>query len=576
LFEGIGNVVEKGSLHHWLIRLAVAFVGLPMLSISLSADAPTLRHLYPAGGSVASSVSIHIVGDAKPWPPNVWAEHKGIAFVAQEKEKEFKVSIAADVKPGVYFIRLFNQEGASAPCQFVVTDQVEILELEPNDHFREPQPIKPRVAWVNGRLDKGGDVDTYSVWLEEGESLMTKVEAFSLGSTTDTLLHLRDYRGQKLDYNHDHIHFDPKLNWKAQYTGLHLIQIMGFAYPAKADIRLGGGDDYVYRMFFARGPILSHTVPLEIETNQTSRLDLKGFNLPQSILVPTELSREQSPETQFRQFFNQTLGWQPDIRYSSTSQFVENEPNQKRTKDKPFAIPFGMTGSLNGPLDVDRYSFQAIKDRLYSFSINSSKLGFPTDSWIRIEDSEAKQLAYNDDGAGKQDPKVEWTAPADDIFFISVGSLNGQTGAEAYYHLSAASPKSRMDLVPDTHTFSIVAGTTNTIKIAAKNLYKFSGTNFLNALHLPKGVTASPVPIPPKDGEISFNLVATENAAPWNGHFNLIESISNSSRTNRLQALLSKSSINNGVPQGFPNLLRKSIDELWLTVLPQKPATQED
>ena len=64
------------------------------------------------------------------------------------------------LRRGPRLVRFFNQDGASALRFFIVSEQPELLEKEPNDEYSAPQVIPSLPATQGGRLDKGGDVDS--------------------------------------------------------------------------------------------------------------------------------------------------------------------------------------------------------------------------------------------------------------------------------------------------------------------------------------------------------------------------------------------------------------------------------
>ena len=56
---------------------------------------------------------------------------------------------------------------------------------------------------INGRLEKGGDVDSYAVWLEAGQTAVAEVDAYVLASPLDAVLRVVDDQGRQLALNHD-------------------------------------------------------------------------------------------------------------------------------------------------------------------------------------------------------------------------------------------------------------------------------------------------------------------------------------------------------------------------------------
>ena len=57
----------------------------------------------------------------------------------RRRKGKFKVAVAKDAVPGVYWLRAYNAEGASGLRPFLVGTLPEVMEKEPNDEPRKPQ-----------------------------------------------------------------------------------------------------------------------------------------------------------------------------------------------------------------------------------------------------------------------------------------------------------------------------------------------------------------------------------------------------------------------------------------------------
>ena len=74
-------------------------------------------------------------------------------FPLAEKEKgKLSVAVARDAEPGVRWVRLHDEEGATAPRPFVIGVLPEVIEAEPNDDPHGPQSLGGSAVTINGRL----------------------------------------------------------------------------------------------------------------------------------------------------------------------------------------------------------------------------------------------------------------------------------------------------------------------------------------------------------------------------------------------------------------------------------------
>ncbi|PYJ63091.1 MAG: hypothetical protein DME24_01935 [Verrucomicrobia bacterium] len=250
----------------------------------MSAAAPTLDHLYPVAIQIGSTNTITAIGKFDPWPAKVWVDAPGIVFNAETNTGKFTVEVATNATVGPHLIRVFNEQGASGPRFLIVTREPQSSEQEPNDDFTKPQTMDHLPVSLNGRLEKSGDVDSFAVTLEAGQTLVASLEAYTLASPIDAVLRLVDSRGVQVTLNDDDGRTpDPLLVWTSKSAGTYILQAFGFAYPATSDVKFTGGNACVYRLHLARGPCLRYTLPLGVQRGARTTLRLFGWNMSSSL-----------------------------------------------------------------------------------------------------------------------------------------------------------------------------------------------------------------------------------------------------------------------------------------------------
>jgi hypothetical protein len=236
----------------------------------IAATAPTFDALYPAGAERGSTNTATASGKFDPWPPKIWLSGPGVHFHAETNKGKFTVTIDADAAAGPRLVRFYNEEGVSEPRFFVVGEQREILETETNNHFARAQQIATLPITINGRLEKGGDVDSFAVPLRAGDELEARIDSYVLMSKLDAVLRLVTTNGHQLAWNHDFATLDPRLVWSATNDQTLVLQVYGFPYPATADVRLYGGDSAFYRLHLqakAAAPPMTHCADTLVDTN---------------------------------------------------------------------------------------------------------------------------------------------------------------------------------------------------------------------------------------------------------------------------------------------------------------------
>ncbi|HSI13544.1 MAG TPA: hypothetical protein VK961_15980 [Chthoniobacter sp.] len=488
-----------------------------------SAAEPTITHLYPTAGQQGTTVTVTPAGKSDPWPPQVWVDAPGIDFKPAKAKGKFDVEIAKDAAPGPHLVRFFTKDGASQPRFFIVSTEPELLEKEPNDDFHSPQTIETLPATISGRLDKSGDVDSFAVTLKKGQPLRAWVEAYVLASTFDGMLRIVDEKGNELAFNHDGRTLDPDLRWEAPRDGTFIVQLMGFVYPATADVRLTGGDGCVYR------------------------LHLTGA-LPPQVSFPAHDASE-------------------------GAEITEQEPNDTIDKAQGVTLPCSIAGCIDKAGDEDRFAFTAEKGKIYELNVVGARAGSPLDAWVKIENKEGKQLSRADDTDGSRDPHLAWTAPSSGPFHVAIGDVTHHGGPDFRYQLHIAEAVPTVTGTVANHSVVVPAGKTGEIKATVKSANGFKAKLKLAAKNLPGGISAEEIDVPEKGGDVTLKLAADASAVATSQPIQLVLRELESGAEHPVTFSMITTGENNGVPQGYTELVINSTNQLWLTITApaQKP-----
>ena len=479
----------------WMILL----VGLARLQ----GEAPPLEGFYPAGGQRGTTNIVTALGKFGAWPLKVWSSGAGLTFGAQTNKGRFTVAISPEAASGPRLVRLYNDDGASEPRIFVVGEEHEITETEPNNHFAKPQRPGQLPVVVNGRLDKSGDVDSFAIDLDAGQWLDARVDCYTLMSKADAVLRLVTTNGQQLAWNHDFITLDPRLISQAPAKQTVVLQIFGFDYPPGSDIRLTGGDAVVYRLHMA---------------------DSKNSPL-------------------------------------SCGSSTEREPNDVTEAAPELKLPAVVLGAIGTAGDEDRFRFAATKDEFIEARVEADSFGSPLDAWLKIEDAAGNSLVRNDDAEGSRDPRLEWKVSTNGSFVVALGSVTHRGGKDFCYRLTVqnAVPDYRATLASGSLT--LTRGSTNELKLELKRLRGFTNELAPRFRDLPPGVTSLTTNLPPKDGTLSIQLCAATNAAAFQGavQLSLVDR-----KTQSVRPVAAE--LTTRGETGFNHLLVETLDEFWLTV----------
>ena len=77
--------------------------------------------------------------------------------------------------------------------------------------------------------------------------------------------------------------------------------------------------------------------------------------------------------------------------------------------------------------------------------------------------------------------------------------------------------------------------------------------------------------MPEKEGEVTLKMTASADAKPAHQPIRLLLKSADARIEQSVRYVMTSTSENNGVPEGFADLLVDSTDQLFLTVLPAPP-----
>jgi len=544
-----------------------------LICCTARAAAPTLDYFYPAGAQRGATTTVTASGKFDPCPLQAWTASPEIKFEPATASGAFTVKISDTASTGPHLIRLYNADGASALRLFMVGQQHEINETEPNDDLSKVKTLQPLPITINGVLEKPGDVDAYAFHLEAGQCLIASVLGRRLGAPMDPMLHLFDETGNELAFAHDGFGLDPLLIYHARISGTYIIRISAFAFPPAADVKLTGAKNDIYRLSLSTGPFARATWPAGVQRGQKKTLDF------QNLCALTENSKIEIDATKLRAnqdyLFIPTQDGEGRLRVE-----VGNGPELLVDPAVPDASgtagptvktllspPFAINARISSPGEEDSYQFTAKKSEKLILSLRAGTLGSSLDVLLRLEDATKKELLRNDDAVGDGDLRVEWTPPADGNYRVLISDLKHQGDKNAIYRLSVEKALPAITATVAAGEFKLMAGKSIPIKLNTNRLNGHSGNLIATAADLPASITSTAAPIPEKGGEITINLSASLEAKAFSGPIRLI--LLGTDPDNPL-AQSATFDLTKEVSQQFIS----SSESVWLTVQPLPPTTQ--
>lgn len=415
----------------------------------------------------------------------------------QVRSVKLKLAIAADAALGVREFRLASVLGVSSIGQLLIVDDPVVTESGDNNTPAKANPI-PVPCVVCGRIEVLEDVDFFKLHAEAGQMLTFDVfcariqdKIHDLQKHADPLLTIYDAEGRELAANDDFSFADPLLTFAVPKTGDYFVQVR--------DAKYDGDARWAYALSITDRPAVSHVFPMAGNPGQTVEVEPIGSAArvaPRAVLhAPGEPGIHAVPLAVAGGTTNPVA-----FIVSPLPQVMEQEPNDTPAQAMRISIPCGINGRIGARRDLDHYSFAAAKGKAVRFEVKARRFGTPLrsglDSVLDILTPKGQVLVTNDDLFGK-DAGLVFTPPADGNYVLRIRDLHGKGGPTFVYHIQAedARPDFSVRCDPDKAMIGPGSATAWYVHVTREN--GFNGPVNVEVRNLPKGITASPLTIPP-------------------------------------------------------------------------------
>jgi len=427
-----------------------------------------------------------------------------------------RISVAPDAALGDREFRIATPQGVSSVGIISITDTPCTLETEPNNTPDKAQKID-LPAVVNGKVQANEDVDFFKFTAKAGDELTFVVQAarlqdkiHDLQSHIDPILVLSDATGRELATSDDYFRADPLLNFRVEQDGDYALQMR--------DVRYMGDARWTYSLTATKRPFVRALFPLAVKRGRTTQLQPVGFGMGDMTSTPLDVPMDWVCGPRTVQIATPAGPTNPvPVIVSDLEESIESEGNNDFEHAAPIAVPGGVSGRIESDGDVDCFKFMAKKGQTIRFEVEARRFDSMLDSYLAVIDKTGKELASNDDLTNSvvtsKDSRLDWTAPADGEYAVSVRDLSSHGGPEFVYHLVAQSTELDFVLECDSDKALIGPGSSTAwfVKVTRQN--GFAGDVQLNVEGLPVGVTATCARIPASMTQGEIVLTADWGAA---------------------------------------------------------------
>jgi hypothetical protein len=425
---------------------------------------------------------------------------------------KMKLTAAPEAALGVREFRIGTSLGLSSVGQLVVVDEPVIVEAAANNTPQSAQPLKLPCV-VAGKLEIIEDVDFYKFEAKAGEMLTFELfcarlqdKIHDLQKHAKPMLTLYDADGRELAAN-DHFYFaDPLLSYQVAKTGAYYLQVRDSTYD--------GDPRWVYALLLTNRPYASHVYPMAGQVGQ--RLNVEPVGSAQ--FAQAKVALQVPAAAGVRQLQLDVGGGKtnPVTFYASLlPQFNEHEPNDEPSKASRVVLPCGINGRIGQKRDLDHYVFAAQKGKALRFELKARRFGTLLNSSLHgileVLTPKGVVVAGNDVTHG-QEASLVFTPNADGDYVLRVRDLNSKGGGSFVYHVEADEARPDFALRCDPDKAMLGPGASVAWYVQVNRLNGFAGPVRIDIKGLPKGVSVSPLTVPPEMKEGLLVLTAEAGA----------------------------------------------------------------
>lgn len=556
---------------------------LAVLAAPAAAQLPNIRldTVSPPGVQAGQSIEVTVSGGDMDEGDRLVFDHPGITAEQKTKEvagetvpvdNQFVVTVAGNVPPGNYEVRLGGYFGVSNPRTFVVGSRPETSESEANNDFENADELALNSV-VNGQVGGTADLDYFAFEAKAGQHVVATVRARRIDSRLDPVLELYDANRRLVASSHADVHGDAAVDAKIPSDGTYYVKLYDFAYQ--------GSSAHFYRLVLHDGPFVDFVFPPAGKPGSNDEYTVYGRNLPNGqpsgvkvdgrelemvkarIALPNEADRidvdvplgpHESGVDGITWRLNGPNG--PSnavlVQLADAPVAVEQEPNDEPKTVQTIPVPVDLAAQFQKKGDIDFYEFDAKAGDVYFVEVIAHRQGGLADPYFVLEqitrseggEEQVKRITAQDDYTPQvdnnrnkptngqfslvtADPVYRFEAPADAKYRVQVRDryFENRGDPSLVYRLCIRpeSPDYRLVTLPlgvgqrnqpaTPSSVTLRKGENIDVPVMIVRRDGFDGIVDLKVEGLPAGVVAKPAVIGP--GEVGTTLVfsASQDAA---------------------------------------------------------------
>lgn len=520
------------SLVNRFLLSVFVFVVLPATTrTALAQLAPEIGYVLPAGGQIGTTIDVVLGG--YDWTPDMqvfvhdprikleisgppsevliseppyWFGYKARGY-AWPLPREFpaKLTIPADVKPGLVSWQVANANGASPVGYLMIGTAMQVAEI-PDAKSIQILPELP--VTVSGQVRRIEEIDRYQFSVSKSGPVTIELIARRIRSPLHGILNIKDDTGRVLVDLADTEGRDLTVTMHAEANRAYQLSLH--------DLDFAGDRSYVYRLVLTPGPQVKAAYPAGGTRGQSRSIEFVGIGVAtggnQLESVARDVPFPADPVIQSIDYLLET----PFGTAKPFKLLVTDVPESVKpaSGESTIAIPGAVTGSIEARFGSDQHVANFAKGTTWQITAQAREFDSPLDLELALFGPDGKQVATNDDASGTTDSELTFTAASDGTHRIVVTDRSGKSGTRAAnYRLCITAPREDVEL---TLPALLPAPLGGQAKLALKLNRKggFKGPVPVAIVGLPAGVTLPEnLVVPEGKNELAIDLTCAADTA---------------------------------------------------------------
>jgi hypothetical protein len=260
-------------------------------------------------------------------------------------------------------------------------------------------------------------------------------------------------------------------------------------------------------------PFVTGVFPLGCQAGGRATVQVAGWNLPETMI--TFDAKDKAPGVYPLSVRNgQWVSNSVPFAVDAMPDYMETRPADSRDAAQTVALPIIVNGRIDQPGQWDVYRFEGRAGDEIVAEVTARRLDSPMDSVLKLADSAGRQLACNDDHEDKAtglnthhaDSCIRAKLPASGTYYVHVGDVQRQSGADCAYRLRLSAPVPDFALRIAPSSINVRSGASVPVTVYALRKDGFAGPIELSLKDAPAGFTLTGGTVPADADQVRLTL----------------------------------------------------------------------